>query len=63
MGDGGTSHAMTDEERMALLQKAITDLKARVPRHSVPAAMLVELEDLQEEMKQLQARLSEPPSE
>ena len=58
MGDGGSSHAMTDEQRVAYLQKAIADLKARVPRHSATAAMLVELEDLQEELKRLQARLS-----
>lgn len=33
------------------LQKRISDLRARLPRHSVPPAMLEELEELEEELE------------
>jgi hypothetical protein len=33
------------------LEKHIADLRARLPRHSVPAAMLLELEELEEELE------------
>ena len=49
-----TSNGMTDAERMKYLRRAIADLKARVPKHSVPAAMMVGLEDLQEELRRLE---------
>jgi hypothetical protein len=34
------------------LKKRIADLKARLPRHSIPPAMLIELEELEEELEQ-----------
>jgi len=40
-------------ERIAELERRIADLKARLPRHSVPPAMLQELESLEEELEQL----------
>jgi hypothetical protein len=46
----------TDRERMEYLKKAIADLKGRLPRHSVPPSMIVELEDLQEELERLEAK-------
>jgi hypothetical protein len=49
---------MTDEERIAQLEKEIADLKARLPRHSVPATMLLRLEELEDELKTLKARAS-----
>ena len=33
------------------LEKQISELRARLPRHSVPAAMLIELEELEEELE------------
>jgi hypothetical protein len=36
--------------RVAELEKRIADLKARLPKHSTPASMLIELEDLEEEL-------------
>jgi hypothetical protein len=36
----------------AELEKRIADLKARLPRHSTPPAMLIELEELEEELEQ-----------
>ena len=32
------------------LERRIVDLQACLPRHSVPPAMLIELEDLEEEL-------------
>jgi hypothetical protein len=36
------------------LEKRIADLRARMPKHSVPPAMLVELEDLEEALAHAQ---------
>jgi hypothetical protein len=41
--------------RIEELERRIADLKARLPRHSVPASMLMELDDLEEELEHLQA--------
>ena len=35
------------------LERQIADLKARLPRHSVPPAMMIELEELEEELARL----------
>lgn len=48
---------MTDQERIAQLEKEIAALKARLPKHSVPPAMILELEDLEEELDTLKARI------
>jgi len=39
-----------DEQRIAQLKEAIAQLKARFPKHSVPPAMMIELEELEEEL-------------
>ena len=44
------------EKRIIDLAERIEDLKARLPKHSVPAVMLIELEDLEEELEELEAR-------
>ena len=46
--DNVSSHR---EARIAELEERIADLKARLPRHSVPPAMFIELEDLEEELE------------
>ena len=33
------------------LKKRVADLKARLPKHSIPPAMLIELEELEEELE------------
>lgn len=33
------------------LERRIADLRARLPRHSVPTALLLELEELEEELE------------
>lgn len=44
---------MTDKEEIARLEKEIAELKARLPKHSVPPAMLMELEELEDELETL----------
>jgi hypothetical protein len=41
------------------LEKRIADLQARLPKHSVPASMLIELDDLEEELEQLRISLAQ----
>ncbi len=47
---------MSDADRIQELERQIADLRARLPRHSLPAAMLIELEEKEEELEQLLAR-------
>jgi len=46
---------MKNQERIAQLEKEIELLKARLPAHSVPASMIIELEDKEEELEALRA--------
>jgi hypothetical protein len=39
--------------RIVELERRIADLKARLPKHSVPAAMMIELEELEQELARL----------
>ena len=47
-------------ERIEELEKRIADLQARLPKHSVPTSMLIELDDLEEELEQLRISLGQP---
>lgn len=38
--------------RVAELEERIADVKARLPQHSIPPAMLIELETLEEALEQ-----------
>jgi uncharacterized protein YceH (UPF0502 family) len=50
---------MEDSERLRQLEAQLADLKGRLPAHSVRPAMLMEIEDLEEEIARLRARLKE----
>ncbi len=54
---------MDRAERVAELERRIADLRARLPRHSVPPAMLQELESLEEELERLIGGSEEVESE
>ena len=41
--------------RIAELERRIADLEARLPKHSVPPAMLIQLEELQEALERERA--------
>ena len=45
--------------KIKAVEQQIADLEARLPKHSVPASMLIELEDLEEELRQARAEASE----
>jgi len=47
---------MSNDERIAQLEVQIAELEARLPKHSVPAAMIIELEDLEDELETLTAQ-------
>ena len=48
---------MTDAERLAriaAIEKRIAEIKARLPRHSPPTPMLVDVDELEDELARLQ---------
>lgn len=45
--------------RMTQLERRIADLRARLPRHSIPPAMLIELEELEEALEQARAEAAQ----
>jgi hypothetical protein len=47
---------MTDQERIAELEAKLAEVKARLPKHSVPPAMIIELEELEDELEMLRTR-------
>jgi hypothetical protein len=47
---------MSEQERIRELEEEIAAVKARLPKHSVPPALIIELEDLEEELEMLKAR-------
>jgi hypothetical protein len=46
------------EDRIAALEREIAELQARLPQHSAPPAMLIELDDLEEELAALRSLAS-----
>ncbi|MEA4900775.1 histidine kinase [Desulfitobacterium sp.] len=50
------------EERLDVLQKELADLKLRWPAHSIKPAMLIELEELEEEIDKLRQLLGKNKS-
>ena len=41
------------ETQIVKIEMQIADLEARMPKHSVPASMMIELEELEEELARL----------
>jgi hypothetical protein len=55
---------MSDKRRTIKdLEQRIADLKARLPKHSIPPTMLIELEDLQEALEQARSGAAEEKGE
>jgi chromosome segregation ATPase len=44
------------QAQIAQVKQRLADARARVPKHDVPAALITELDDLEEELEQLQAQ-------
>jgi hypothetical protein len=54
------------ERLIAALESRLDDLKARLPAHSIPPAMIAEMDDLDEQLIEARSRLAalkaeEPP--
>ncbi len=52
---------MTEQERRARihdLEQRIADLRARLPKHSPPASMMIELDELEDELRRLSGESS-----
>jgi hypothetical protein len=46
-----------DKQRLRILEARLADLKARLPAHTVRPATIIELEALEEEVEELQAKV------
>jgi len=44
-------------QRIAELERQLADLQARLPAHSVPAVMLIEMEEIEDKLARLQSEL------
>ena len=48
---------MDRKKRLAELEAELAELRARLPKHSVPPGMMIELEDLEDELEALRKRV------
>ena len=46
----------TAQEQVATLEKRLADAQARLPKHSTPMAMMLEIEELEEALAQARAQ-------
>jgi HAMP domain-containing protein len=46
------------KRRITDLEQKLADLQARLPAHSIPTAMMAELEELEEQLEQLRSQLN-----
>ncbi len=53
---------MDRQERIRELEQQIADVRARLPKHSVPSAMMMELEDLEDELDSLRRQIQDNSS-
>jgi hypothetical protein len=53
IGDGN-GEELRKEEQIRAIKKRLADLHGRWPQHSVPPAMLQELEDLEDQLAELE---------
>ena len=44
------------QEQIAEVEKKLADTRARVPKHSVPAAVIAQIDELDEELERLRSR-------
>lgn len=47
-----------EKAKIEELEQRIADLEARLPKHSTPPAMLIELEELEEELARIKAQVA-----
>jgi hypothetical protein len=49
------------EQRIAELEKQLEDARARLPKHSIPMTMMIELEELEDELAKLRRQATQAP--
>lgn len=49
-------HPESLQDQIAQVRQRLMDARARVPKHDVPAALIAEMDDLEEELERLQAQ-------
>lgn len=47
------------EKKIVVLEARLADLKARLPAHSIPPAMMAELDEIEEQLDQAKSSLTE----
>jgi len=47
------------QKEIAALEARLADLKARLPAHSIPPAMMAELDEIEEQLDEAKNRLAE----
>jgi uncharacterized protein involved in exopolysaccharide biosynthesis len=47
------------QEQVAALQARLADLHARLPAHSIPPAMMVELDEIEQQLEQAETLLEQ----
>lgn len=50
---------MNDRDRLQILEARLADMKARLPAHSVRPATIVEMEELEDEIEELRAKVKQ----
>lgn len=50
---------MEAREQIERLEREIEELRLRLPKHSIPATMMIALEELEEELKALKAQVAQ----
>jgi hypothetical protein len=46
----------TKQPALETLERKLEDLKARLPAHSIPPSMMMELDELEEQLEELRAK-------
>jgi hypothetical protein len=47
------------EKKIVVLEARLADLKARLPAHSIPPAMMAELDEIEDQLDQAKSSLTE----
>jgi hypothetical protein len=47
------------EKEITALEERLADLKARLPAHSIPPAMMAELDELEDQLAQAKSKLAD----
>jgi DNA repair ATPase RecN len=57
-----TDRSKSKEQKLQDVKGRLENARARVPKHDIPAALMAEIDELEEELAELQSKVSEPQS-